>query len=135
MTEKTTGMRLLTIILLSLFFSVTATGENRGVYPVDISEYNNEDRIENELQKNLFDFAKDLRESCFEIPQNASANNIRPQQTKLTEHLQESSKFTSATALFTSSIPNSKLLEIKVATTSSRHRRGYYIYAIRHIII
>ena len=127
-------MRLLTVILISLLFSLNASGENR---VVQCGNTGGEEccKVENKLLLNILELAKNLQECRFEVPQHASTNIVRPQQLRPTKVIQEHWRLAPMPDDISGSKQRHRLKESHIAISTARHSRGYYIYAIRHIII
>ena len=128
-------MRIQTIILFSLFFSFTATGEEKNTHPGPVREHKGNDHIENKLLANILELAKHLQECRSDIPQDITAQTQRFGQLRLAKLMQESMRLKATATESVSLQQHHKLLDSLMAVTSARHCRGHYIYAIRHIII
>lgn len=127
-------MRHVTTILLSILFSAILLGRSGDCCNSTVAK-NGTGSIESLQRENLIKLNDKLQECRFEQPQASNVNISRNQQ-PAQRQLQQGNEKCCTIATF---LEQQKLRHIqpeqRIAITTSQHKSGYYIYALRHIII
>ncbi len=127
-------MRHITTILLSILFSAILLGRSSDCCS-SVAAKNGIGSIESIQRENLIKLSDRLQECRFELPQ-ASKVNISRNQQPAQRQLQQGNEKCCTIATF---LEQQKIRHIqpeqRIAITTSQHKSGYYIYALRHIII
>lgn len=127
-------MRHITTILLSILFSAILLSRSGDCCNSTVAK-NGTGSIESIQRENLIKLSDKLQECRFELPQASNVNISRNQQ-PAQRQLQQGNEKCCTIATF---LEQQKLRHIqpeqRIAITTSQHKSGYYIYALRHIII
>lgn len=132
-------MKRLTVILLlctlsAIFFN---GGETLAVTSNETDSTNTVQRcLTTPDDTDIEELSDRLRDCSFELPNNSNVQPTRQGEKNQTRHIGSSSRSTGCTATLSKQLHTPQSVNhSKDEVAASRHTRGYYIYALRHIII
>lgn len=123
-------------ILLFILFIALPTGYSYATEHIT-AEVQDIGRIDNTLKIGIESLADRLHDSCFEQPHNNyTAHSRQSKQQQNWRRANDSDKTGSQFATSQDTQPNNPFTALcHTAIATSKHNRGYYIFALRHIII
>lgn len=127
-------MRQITTILISILFSAILLGRSDNCCNSTVVKKNG-GSIESIQRENFIKLSDKLQECRFELPQASNINISRNHQPAQRQLQPGDEKCCTLATLLEQQKLRHLQPEQRIAIKTSQHKSGYYIYALRHIII